>query len=318
MELNYAPPTRSRQPNFIVLASGIASAVLTLVALHFVQQQVEADILTYTYAIIPVGATGVGLVAGSGYAVASRVSGMRVRGWLLLSVLALQLSLYGTGEYIEFVSHGPMIDPGTGGRLSFDRWVHLTTVNMRWLQSKEDEPPVLFQKNTPPPEDNRLGMEGYLYRGLGVLGFLFGGAVPLLIVGAIPYCNLCQRYMRRSVLLKMPASAPTGVIRLSKKIKLDTPEHHAALHQCTDLLEQARQLIQAGDIERFGDLMRTNHTSIASSVVLVGRLRINYCPQCRQGELIGELIAGPTKTNIPQRKLFHDALAPERVVALTA
>src|SRR4051812_26512742 len=90
----YAP--RKRSPYQFVLWSGIITSVLALAGVYWLSKNTTEFHIMGWYAnyVIPVGAIIVGLAAGSGYGIASWISGVRISRKLLLVVVLLQTAAY--------------------------------------------------------------------------------------------------------------------------------------------------------------------------------------------------------------------------------
>src|SRR5687767_7603129 len=97
------PARVSRTPYLFVLQCGILTSVLALAGVYWLNKKATDFHIMGWYAnyIIPAGALIVGLVAGSGYGIASWVTGVRIRRKLLWTVVLLQTGAYLGAEYVE-------------------------------------------------------------------------------------------------------------------------------------------------------------------------------------------------------------------------
>src|SRR5678815_2792706 len=95
-ELIVKPARDSRTPYFFVLQCGIVTSVLALAGVYWLGRNTTDFHIMGWYAnyVIPAGALIVGLVAGSGYGIASWFSGVRISRGLLWTVLLLQTGAY--------------------------------------------------------------------------------------------------------------------------------------------------------------------------------------------------------------------------------
>src|SRR5436190_21323339 len=108
MEQNDAPalvPTPSfGVPYLIVLLGGFITSALTLAGIYWLNRNSPDFHIMGWYAnyVIPAGAIIVGLVAGSGYGIASWLTGVRISRGLLWTVVLLQTAAYVGAEYVEY------------------------------------------------------------------------------------------------------------------------------------------------------------------------------------------------------------------------
>jgi len=109
--LRYAPPetAKARRQPIIVIICGLVSTALTLLALHFVQEHVNTDIMSFSIRFIPFGALIVGLLAALGYSIAAYVLNVRVQGWLIWTILILLGWSYFAAHYVEFAAQAARI-----------------------------------------------------------------------------------------------------------------------------------------------------------------------------------------------------------------
>jgi hypothetical protein len=260
--------------------------------------------------VIPAGALLVGLTAGSGYGIASYLTGLRIRRGMLLLVLLLQLGAYFGAQLLEFKSltrEGPLVDE-EGQELTFPRYYHLRAVNFAWDDhGKRGEP---------------LGGWGYFFVGLGVVGFALGGMLAPAILLKKPYCDRCQLYMRSRVLALVPASVPRR--RVSRK----DAEGQAALKD-----QQERAVGEAGDVlGRVGELAQRNDalgiktaltgfppTAFGAVNRLPARLRLALvgCRSCANGYIQPAMITGQGR-GIRIQKLEQLPLQPDAVRLMTS
>jgi hypothetical protein len=90
LELTYAPPLRrGRQPAWVI-AGGMLTTTIVLIVTYLVAINLIASIMDWHVVyIFPMGALLLGLVAGSGYGIASRLTGVRIYNGLTCLILSL-------------------------------------------------------------------------------------------------------------------------------------------------------------------------------------------------------------------------------------
>src|SRR5205823_6167017 len=89
-------------------------------------------------------------------------------------------------------------------RPGFWRMFHERAINWTWKKQ--------YSSDT---GGEPLGKAGYFFKLLGLVGFAGGGLIIPGILGAHPYCDLCERYMHVRTLAILPAGAAAR--KVSKK-----------------------------------------------------------------------------------------------------
>jgi hypothetical protein len=273
----------------VVLVAGVVTTALALLGVWWLDNNTTEFHVMGWYGdyVIPAGALLVGLAAGSGYGVASYLTGFRIRRGLLLSVLALQLGGYAAAQYLEFRSvtrDVPIVD-AAGEPLTFPRYYHLRAVNFAWDDhGKVGEP---------------LGGWGYLFIGLGVIGFALGGVLAPAVLMKVPYCERCAIYMKSRNLAIVPASAARR--RFSKKDQAAQAafdeEQQRATTTAAALLERITDLAAKGDALGLKTALgaypakgpEARHAGKLPARLRVGLVR---CRQCANGHLQPAMITG--------------------------
>jgi hypothetical protein len=283
-----AAPAR-RPGRLLVLAAGVVTTVLALAGVWWLDDNTTDFHIMGWYAnyVLPVGALIVGMAAGSGYGIASYLTGFRIRRGLLLAVLALQLCGYAGAQYLEFRSltrEGPIVD-GDGEELTFARYYHLRAVNFSWVEhGKQGEP---------------LGTWGYFFLGLGVVGFALGGLLAPAALMKMPYCERCSLYMKSRALAWVPASVPNR--RVSKKDTAGQAAYAEEQDRASDgaqkVLNRVSELAGRGDALAIKAVL-ADHPNRGSEARRIGRLparlrvRLVRCRQCSEGHIQPAMVSG--------------------------
>jgi hypothetical protein len=199
-----------------------------------------------------------------------------VHGWLIWTIVLFQVWAYFAAHFIEFKAEGPLFRRDTGQQVGFFEYYHYNTTHM-----------VRIKNSTRGGSANgareELGKTGYFYRGLGILGFVLGGVIVPLVQRALPYCPLCQRYMKTKALLQMPAAGKLAAMRVSGKFNLDTSEHQEQLTKALAVLKQASEALTGGRADELRECIRQNHAKTPGRVPVYAELALVYCRQCWQG-----------------------------------
>jgi hypothetical protein len=273
----------------LVLSAGIATTALALFGVWWLDNNTTDFNIMGWYAdyVLPAGALLVGLAAGSGYGIASYLTGLRIRRGLLLAVLALQLAGYAAAQYLEFRSltrEGPIVD-ADGQALSFAGYYHARAMSFAWEDhGRRGEP---------------LGSWGYLFVGLGVVGFALGGMLAPALLMKMPYCERCSLYMKTRALALVPASArrrrvpkkdPAGQAAYAEEQKRAEANAGAVLEQMTSLAARGDALGVKTALSTYpprgAEARRVNRLPARLSI------RLARCRQCSSGHLQPSMITG--------------------------
>lgn len=171
-----------RQPNLLILLAGFFTSGLALLAVAIVNL-FGFNIMGLNFAFIfPAGALIVGLLAGSGYAVTSKLFNVKVRPEFFLILFLVAVITYFLSHYVTY---------------RFVLWQNqLTTENLTFVEYVKTSAENSTIKSTRHGQaETQLGTWGYLFLVLELIGFTIGSLVPTLLLGTKPYCENCQLYM---------------------------------------------------------------------------------------------------------------------------
>ncbi|HEX8297633.1 MAG TPA: hypothetical protein VF594_00620 [Rubricoccaceae bacterium] len=288
-----------------VVIGGVITTVLTLVLSYWLSVRFGFNAMgLYGWYILPFGALLVGLIAGSGYGIASWLTGFRIGKGTLWVILALQVLAYGLAQVAEYNALA-----STGMPLpAFVPYFDGVTRDIRF----EDDNGVVGQP---------LGTLGYGVRLLELIGFV-GGA--LLIPAGIrtkPYCETCGRYMKTRTLGALPASVKDR--RMWRKADEEkaayAAEQETALAQGEAVHNHLFELAEAGNAPAFADaatLLKAG-TKEANTLPVRFVVQMSGCPTCRRGVLSSQVASGQGR-NVSMSALAAVPVAPEVVRALDA
>lgn len=254
---------------------GLATTAITLFGVWLLAPHV-AVLGFYLSYVIPIGAILVGALAGSGYALGSLRSGIRATNGLLWAIVLIQACAFVLGSYLEFrqlVSAAPNFSD-----LSFWNYVDQSARTMSFSEAGRSG------------RGSRLGVFGYAFKLLDLVGFASASVIPLLILRHTrTYCEACGVYRKRSTLGVIEA----GVKRV--KIPKDAPEevvaeHSARLQAGVEKASEMTAWAEAGDWERVIDTIRTHAPGQRAKRKLMGYvdLRLEHCPSCEAATLFGD------------------------------
>lgn len=278
--------TQPKRAGLIVLIAGVATAIGSL-GLLFILSVVFPNFAAmgfYIEGVIPLGAILVGIVAGSGYGIASWVTGCKISRGLLVTVILLQVAVYFIAQYLEFA----MLRVALGDELAVSFWQYFDIMTRAFCWQEDGQPGDPF------------GAWGYGMRALEIAGFALGGIVAPAILFAVPYCDKCQVYMRSKELGLLPA----GV--LPKKIKKkDTEAQQAYEHEIgealqggQELVKQMTEMISTGSADAFAGVLAEHAARKKEIGKLTSRItvKLQHCRRCGSGNVIFQLASGQGDT----------------------
>jgi hypothetical protein len=285
MTLQYAPPARSPSRVIHVVAAGLITTVLALVGVWSLETYARWNVMgLHANYVIPIGAIVVGVVASSGYGIASYVTGLKIRKGLLWTILLLQVCAYFAAQYVTFASMGPLVSRSTGKQLTFPEYFHFNATHFAWKKEHGEG------------YGEALGNAGYFFIGLEVLGFALGSLIVPGVLMKRPYCELCQAYMKHKRLATMPASVPAR--KVDKKDASAAAAYQAEQAQAAQAaqarMQQFAKLAEAGD----APMLRNEIDSMKPGSKAAGKLPVRVtldlyrCPCCSNGHVQPMLVSG--------------------------
>ncbi len=289
-----APQTSGqRQPMTFVILSGIVTTFLALAGVYWTNQQTDDFQIMGWYAnyVIPLGAIIVGLIAGSGYALASWFMGVRATRAMLLMILGLQTCGYVAAEYVEYhdvrraMEERGMVMRSTGELPTFLEYYHDKAMSFAWKPKNATE------------AVSPMGAGGYFFVLLGAVGFIVSGLIAPAGLRAIPFCPTCERYMSRKILGRVPASVPV------RKVKKKDIEGTAAYEQEQAVAAEAglqaiarlESAVTADDVQAFQTELAIYDSKAAGKLPQRIEVGLAWCSSCGQGHLRPALQTGQGK-----------------------
>lgn len=278
---------REERPYLPVLLSGLGTTALTLLGIYLLDTKASDFHIMGWYAnyVIPAGAIIVGIAASSGYGLASWFSGVKITRKLLWTVLALQFAAYFAAQYIEFINLH-LVYRASGQPVGFFTYYDAVARSFAWKQSNGSmgEP---------------LGVWGYFFRGLEVVGFVAGGLIVPLALLKAPYCPDCQRYMKTRQLAFVPASVPNRKVKKSDvagKAAFEA-EQQQALEGGKQIVAAIQQCVAGNNAAEFRKKVAELQTRKKRTIMLPVRfsLQMIHCKRCYSGRLIAKMLIGQGK-----------------------
>ena len=302
----FSPPApmghRDTKSSLVVIVSGLVTTGLALLGVYLLNHRSDEFNIMGWYAnyILPVGALIVGVVASSGYGVASWFSGVKITRSLLWTVLGLQTLAYFGAQYIEFKSMQLIYEDGTP--VGFWTYFDFAARSFAWRQ--DDGSP-----------GEPLGLWGYALRGLELTGFLGGSLIVPAVMSKRPYCPDCQRYMRTRQLSRVAASVPARKVKKSDvagQAAYDT-EQQQAFEAGLRKVEAVQQLATTQKPGEFQSALAELKSEEKAAAKLPRQfiLKLVECRQCRTGWLQADVFLQGSQ--VQQKEFKRVLLNPEFV-----
>lgn len=294
----------------LVLLAGLGTTALTLFGIYWMDINVP-DFNAMGWHIdyiIPVGAILVGIVSALGYGIVSWISGIKIVRGLFWAVLFFQFSAYFGAQYIEF-KHMDLVYKDTGNPVPFLTYFDMSTRAFAWKDKDSTT------------AGSPLGVWGYAFRGLEIIGFACGGLIVPALLMKKPYCDNCRRYMKYRSLGIIPGSAPVKKVKKSDTAgqAAAQAEQQAAFASAQGLLGMLRQMAAEGRADDFRNAVNPLKIGNSAAVKLPIRYRLamSSCRQCAAGSLRIWEETGRGK-QLKQTELPRSDASPEFVTAISA
>ncbi|HUT32347.1 MAG TPA: hypothetical protein VNE39_02615 [Planctomycetota bacterium] len=299
MSTTDAAPAATTGQFRLVLGAGLITTTLALLGVYLVNAYAGENIMGwYANYVIPVGAILVGLVAASGYGLASWFAGVKVTRILLVTIVVLQVAAYFAAQYIEYAN----LPAEVREKASFWEYFDLVTRSFKFKGRDGQWGP-------------EVGAWGYGLRALEIVGFVLGSLIVPIVLWKKPYCNACHTYFRTRSLGLLPAGPPM------KKLKKKDAEGQAAYAKEKEQTWAAGAALLAtltghatgGRAEEFRALLaehapkakQKEYGKLTRRIVLTA----SHCPRCHVGFLKATALAGQGK-QMRQTPLGQAALGP--------
>jgi hypothetical protein len=275
--LDVSPP---KYPGFLVLATGMGTAGLALLLQYLLELKADFNAIGfYVYEIVPIGAVVLGVLAGSGYGLASWLSGAKIAKRFYVAIIVLQITAYVIAQYILYAMYCLATNNEPGFFVFFDA----VTQGLAW---RDDQGNL----------GAALGLWGYGVRGLEVFGFVVGGLILPAALASMAYCDGCHVYMKSNYFGRLPAGVVPRKIKSRDVAAKEAYEAEltAAAAQGTLLVEGLVGAIGAADATTFLELFAPHRATGKASAKLTSRVDITLrrCPCCRNGLLHFQWICG--------------------------
>ncbi len=168
-----------------ISAFGLATSLLVVSFCAVIQVFWEVPIYAYfAWGIVPIGAIALGLLGAAGYYVGAVLTHAKPTNMLLLNTAVIGVGTYLTLQYFAYfftTVDGTPIAAVMSFWEFLDIRIRSTTLGLA----------------TSPFHTASLGVAGYAFALLQVLGFAAGGAVVYWQLLYKPFCGKCERYFRK-------------------------------------------------------------------------------------------------------------------------
>ena len=262
----------------IVIVGGLLTTALALAGVWFASQHGVNVMGWYANYVIPVGALVVGLAASSGYGIGSYLTGTKVTGRLLFTVLALLTASYFLAKYVEFrllFPEGALREDGTS--VGFWEYFDIAARSIYFKADKAGQ-----------ADGSPLGLWGYGVRALEMVGFVGGGVLIPVSMRKMPYCARCQAYMKTKSVAFFAAGIPLK--KISKKKVQELQDYEQANLAAFNEADAAMKAMLAAAAKADGATLAqlaAKHPKLGNAAAQKLTLRTGvylvHCPRCHDG-----------------------------------
>lgn len=255
-----------RQPGLLVYLSGVGTSFLALWCVDMLNERGENVMGWYVNYIIPAGALLVGIASGLGYAIGARVLNVKL-------TMGFVAGMFTTGliDYVaaQWVTYSNLIERL---RVPADKYSFLSYL-------REICEGMSFKKSGSTEAGSTLGVFGYVFKFLEMLGFSLGTMIPCAILRGIPYCTGCQRYLKKHTTAGLYSPVLTTSIKALPRAEREGGVK-AAVDAVTGRAVALLQSVAQMPLEQtLAALSGASEANIKKSTAWV-RLTLYKCPHC--------------------------------------
>lgn len=286
-----------RLPNFIIFFFGLVSSAVVLFLVGLCNVSGFNIMGFYLVVIIPVGAIGVGLASGSGYALGSRLTNVKIPPWLIFVIFLMGMMTYILSHYVTYIVLALRADliPTLDGFVYYIRDLcENSTFSFRSRGGRPDANPT------------RLGYFGYIFQVLEMIGFALGGIFPTIFLSAIPYCDHCQRYMRKEATRYLPSGFEKKQLKQCKGKNEKLSFLETAILDATQQFSKHWQEIQTLDFADVEDRLEEMESKVPNKTAAYVAVTYYCCSVCERWHLQANL-TNDTLNRQPNTTLIHDS-----------
>ena len=220
-----AEATFNRRDSILIYVGGAVTSAVTLALLYFLSKVDFNPLTIFFWFIVPAGAIGTGLIAGSGYSLVAWKTNVRVTTTSLIYIGCAGVLCFFLAHYMTYL--GLLAAENIpSDKLSFLKYLQILCENTTYGDIGE--------------EGTDIGKLGYVLHSLSGLGFAAGGIIPHLLLRAMPYCEKCQLYMKQVAKGMLSSKALRADLKKKKK-----PEKTEIVEAAVaEVLEPAKKMLE--------------------------------------------------------------------------
>jgi hypothetical protein len=295
-----------RRTNFVILLAGFGTSVLAVVLVAALNM-VNANIMGWhVWFIVPVGAIGVGVLSGLGYAFGSWLSHVKIRSGFILIVLAVAVLTYVLSHYVTYLFF-LRANGSTVAQFSFVEYMRLFVEESTYQMSRSST------TNNP---GVRLGAWGYLFLVVELVGFCLGCLIPTLVLRGRPYCDRCQRYMPKTRTIYHASDATKADLKATKGKELKNALLRGAADELLTRFGAWWGSVGALTWEQLEYNLDEYQAKPQKTTLAHVVTDLYVCGECEQWHALSNLIS-VTLNGKPARQQIHDSRSVERTVPLS-
>lgn len=172
-----------RLPSLMVTMCGVVVSSATLFAVYYLGEFDVNPMGMYVYGVIPIGAVLVGAATGLGYAYGAKFLQVKLHKRYIGAMVVIGLLTYWTALFVTYAHEIEKAGVSAGDYTFVD-----------YLRDSCEL--MTFGQKNAGGQSAPLGALGYLFKALEMVGFVAGATIPAVIVGGVPYCERCRKYLK--------------------------------------------------------------------------------------------------------------------------
>jgi hypothetical protein len=260
------PLPKRRQPGFLVYLCGIGTTLLVLWLVEIANNHDVNPMGWYVNGIIPAGALLVGILSGVGYAIGARMLNVKLSKAFVLGMITTGLIDYVAAQWITYANlvekHNIRL-----GAYSFLSYMRDICEHMSFRKSGSNEP------------GTELGMMGYFFKGLEMVGFALGVMIPCVVLRGQPYCVACQRYLQSHA--KARTHSPVLTAEIKKLPRKERPDAvQAAVNGVAGRAGALLQKVATLPLDQTLAALKEAHQEWDKKSTAGVLFQLSKCPQC--------------------------------------
>lgn len=275
MDDQNTPSIKLRQPGLIVYACGFATSIGTILAVKYCNRSDFYVMGWFLNGVIPMGAILVGIVSGLGYALGSRYFHVKLGLRFLVLMFVTGIFSYFAVQYLTYTS----VIEAAGVPAEAYSFVD-------YMRDQAEK--MSFQDRHSRTPGSPLGIWGYCFQALILLGFAFGAMAPSAFVLGMAYCHRCQTYLKPHRVRYVRSPENWSDVKALKKAERKVALEGVAI-AIGNRAQQIAQSVSQSSFEETDAVLSNLDPAQAKDAAATVAFTLLKCPHCDAHHLAGHL-----------------------------